>query len=218
MADPIRFYFDYISPFTYLAWGQVRELASRHERTLEAVPVLFAGLLNHYGQLGPAEVEPKRIFTFKTVIRRAARMGLPVAAPPHHPFNPLLGLRVTQASESDPRVITRLLDAVWARSEGIEDPAAVRGMLDEIGVDGQALVEAAATPEVKGAIKTNTAKAIEAGVFGVPTTIVGSELFWGSDVFEDLDAHLRGADPVDQLPVADWENLRPSAVRPGSKR
>ena len=95
-ASSITFYFDFISPYAWLALRPVRHIAKKHNVELRAVPVLFAGLLNKHGQLGPAEIPPKRLYLIKDVIRKAHQIDpeLPVTLPPSHPFRPLLPLRV----------------------------------------------------------------------------------------------------------------------------
>ena len=92
----ISWVFDFISPYSYLSFQQLPALPAGTQ--LELVPVLFAGLLNHFGQLGPAEVAPKRRFTYRFVLWRARRMGLPLKVPPAHPFNPLSALRLAIAA------------------------------------------------------------------------------------------------------------------------
>src|SRR4051812_42387593 len=91
---PLLFHFDFISPYAYLAWRGIHALADRHGREVEARPVLLAGLLNATGGKGPAEVEPKRIYTYKHVSRLAHTAGIPLRPPPAHPFHPLQALRV----------------------------------------------------------------------------------------------------------------------------
>ena len=133
---------------------------------------------------------------FKDVVRRAHRLGVPMAPPPGHPFNPLLGLRVTQAApkERKAEVIDALYAAVWAEKRGITDPAKVRETLEALNLSD--LVDAASNPEIKAAVKTNTADAVSEGVFGVPTILVDGEIFWGTDSLEHLDAFLAGDDPL----------------------
>ena len=73
------FHFDYISPYSYLAWQQLGEFANEHNLWVEPRPTLFAGLLNQFGHKGPAEIEPKRIYMFKDCLRRAAQLDVPFA-------------------------------------------------------------------------------------------------------------------------------------------
>ena len=219
--DPIRFHFDYISPYAYLAWTQIRAIAARHAHLLVPVPTLFAGLLNAHGQKGPAEIPPKRIYVFKECLRRAHRFGVPLSPPPSHPFNPLLALRVTSlvaAGAEQEALIDALYRATWGGGAGVSTPEAVAAAATEAGLDGGRLVAAADAPDVKARIRANTDAAIAAGVFGVPTMIVGGELFWGVDSLADLEAFLRGEDPValagaDAAQVARWGAIKPSASR-----
>ncbi|MGB1275438.1 MAG: 2-hydroxychromene-2-carboxylate isomerase [Nannocystaceae bacterium] len=216
------FYFDFISPYAYLAWHRLPKLVAAHELELELVPILFAGLLNHYGQLGPAEVEPKREFVFRQAFRRGHRLGLRLSPPPGHPFNPLLALRVASIAEDlkhQQQVITALFEATWGGGPGIHTPALVCQALDNAGLDGAALVAKATTPEGKLRLRAATDTAIKKGVFGVPTIFTGGEVFWGDDsIAEDLPVCLRGEDPLDHELLAKWSHTEPVAVRPGSKR
>ena len=113
MSAPLRFYFDYISPYAYLAWTQIHALAARHGRTVEPVPVLFAALLDANGQRGPAEIPRKRVYIFKDTLRTAHLLGVPLGGPKTHPFNPLLALRVSSLP-MEPETRRRLIDKLYA--------------------------------------------------------------------------------------------------------
>src|SRR5690554_5088901 len=112
MSAPIEFWFDFISPYAYLAWQRIHPVVEAHGRALIYRPVLFAGLLDHWGQLGPAEIPPKREFVFRQVLRRAAALGVPLEPPPSHPFNSLLGLRLA-CLELPPADRRRLIDQLY---------------------------------------------------------------------------------------------------------
>ncbi|MCA9658657.1 MAG: 2-hydroxychromene-2-carboxylate isomerase [Myxococcales bacterium] len=218
---PIDLYFDFISPFAYLAWKRLPVLAEARGREVRPIPVLFAALLNHYGHLGPAEIAPKRAYIFKQVLRRGHERGLTITPPPAHPFKPLLGLRIAGDPSLDAgaraRVIDALFDATWGDGPGITDPDTVAGLLDRAGVDGAALVAAAGAPAAKDRLRRATEDALAAGVFGVPTMIADGELFWGDDSLDDLDRFLRGEDPVDAAALARWEGLPAAADRRGKR-
>lgn len=212
----MKFFFDFISPFAYLGWKRINAFAAEHDRELEPVPILFAALLQHHGQLGPAEIPPKRVFVAKQVMRRAHDLGVSFQIPPSHPFNPLMGLRLASLELPRPdrtRLIDTLFDAVWAEGVGITDPEAVAARLDGIGLDGGALVARTADAEVKALVRAATDEAIALGVFGVPTLIVDGELFWGADSLDDAARFLRGEDPVSDDVLARWADVRPSASR-----
>ena len=205
---PLRFFFDYISPYAYLAWTQLPALAERHGRALEAVPVLFAGVLNTLGTLGPAEVPAKRFYIYKHTHRLAHELGVPFVFPPAHPFNPLLALRVTAAVrevEARRRLVSALFSAAWAEGDGLVDPERVGACVSAVGLDVQAVLAAAGTPDVKEQVRRNTEELLARGGFGVPTILADEELFFGVDSLGHLDRFLRGED---SLPHEERERLR----------
>ena len=175
-APAVEWVFDVISPFAYLALPQLARLP---EERLRVVPVLLAGLLKHFGQLGPAEIPAKRRFTYRFALWRARRLKLPMRFPPAHPFNPLPGLRLIIAAGSTRTAAERVLRAVFAEGRDLTDPATLAALAGELGVgDAQ---RALSDPHVKQQLHDNTHWAIEQGIFGVPTVRIGTELFWGED-------------------------------------
>lgn len=214
--SPLDFYFDYISHNAYLAWTQVHALAARHRRELRPVPVVFGALLSRWGQLGPAEVRPKARWMVRDVARKALRLGVPLAPPHSHPFNPLLALRVTcqvEETEARRRLIDALFRAAWAEGRDVTSPQVVAATASEAGLDGHALVAGAAQSEVKEQLRRLTEEAADRGVFGVPTMIADGELFWGFDDFTHLEAFLRGEDPLSGHDWTPWRSVRPSVQR-----
>jgi 2-hydroxychromene-2-carboxylate isomerase len=212
----LRVYFDYISPYSYVAWHQIPAIAARHAQSIEPVPVLFGAVLDAHGTKGPAEVPAKRRYALKDVYRKARRAGLPLALPPAHPFNPLLALRASSLALPDDarrRLIDALFAAVWATGEGIEAPGAVARIAGSVGLDGEAIERAASEPTGKARLRAQTDEAIAAGVFGVPTVAVDGELFWGVDALDLLDAYLEQREPVPPELIARWEALPASAIR-----
>jgi 2-hydroxychromene-2-carboxylate isomerase len=216
VGPPLRFHFDFISPYAFLAWTQIRAIATRHHRVLEPVPVLFAALLDANGQKGPAEIPAKRRYLFKDIARKAHRLGIgPITPPPAHPFNPLIALRVSSLPDLDhgerEGIVDALYAAVWTQSRAIDTAEHVAAVLSEADFDGPELVRSAQTPDAKECLRAATDAAIENGVFGVPTIDVGGELFWGTDSLDDLDAFLRGDLPA--FSDAGWSTLPSAAQR-----
>ncbi len=213
---PLRFLFDYISPYAYLAWLRLPTLAERHARSVEPVPILFAGLLNALGTRGPAEVPPKRVYTYKHTFRLAHGMGVPFQPPPAHPFNPLLALRVTTAvtePEARRRLVSALFHATWGGGGGIETPERVAAAVASAGLDAQALLVAAQSPAIKEQVRRNTEEALAAEAFGVPTILAEGELFFGLDSLGHLEQFLRGEDPLTPAELERWRDLPASASR-----
>jgi 2-hydroxychromene-2-carboxylate isomerase len=216
-AQPVRFCFDFISPYAYIAWTQIHAVVERSGRTLDPIPVLFAALLNAHGTVGPAEVPAKRVYAFKDAYRKAHHFGLPqLTPPPTHPFNPLLALRVASqaiAPDERRRLIDALFSATWAGGGGVDSPDRVAAIADSIGLDGPSLVRRAHDAESKQRLREQTESAIAAGVFGVPTALVDGEIFWGVDSLPWIETRLEGRDPLDPNALAQWAGVKPSASR-----
>lgn len=202
----VEVYFDYISGYAYFAWLRLRRLCREREVELVAHPVLFAGLLNHWGQLGPAEIPAKRAFVYADGLRQAALEGVDFACPKYHPFNPLPALRASLrevAGERQLEVIDALWDAGWGRGGDYGDPAELAAALDAAGLEGAAILEKTNDPAVKEALKASTEAAIARGVFGVPTMVVEDELVWGSDRIHHVEAILEGRNLLDRERLAE---------------
>ena len=163
-------YFDFVSPFSYLQCEQLPQL----ERSIRVRyrPVLFAGLLKASGHKGPAEIPAKRRFTYQFVAWQAKRLGVPLKFPAVHPFNPLPLLRLAVAADADPEVIRRIFRFVWRDGRLGDLPIEWAELMTEIDMpDAAARIE---SPEVKEALRRNTDEAIARGVFGVPTLKLGA--------------------------------------------
>ena len=221
-SSSVRFYFDYLSSNAWLAWTQIHDLAARHGRGVEPVAVLFAGLLDAHGQLGPAEIPPKVRWMAKNNLRKAALLGVPLHPPAHHPWNPLLSLRISSLPMSEEirrGLIDGLFRAAWVRGLHIGDPEVVAAIAEEAGLDGKAAVAQAQRLEAKERLRRQTDDAIAEGVFGVPTMIVDEELFWGYDDFPYLALFLAGKDPIRPEMLNAWKKpVTPAAVRPRGKK
>ncbi len=220
MGEPVRFYFDFISPYAYLASTQVHAAAERAGRTVELAPVLFAALLDAHGTLGPAEVPAKRVYIFKDVLRSAHVLGVPLSPPPAHPFNPLLALRVASLElgvEDRRRLVDALFRATWGGGPGVTEPDVVAKIATDVGLDGPALVAAAGGADAKARVKARTDEALRLGAFGVPTLVVDGELFWGLDALPHAERRMRGEDPVTPELLSRFRDVPAGSVRPRSR-
>ena len=176
-------YFDFVSPFAYLQGEQLAGLAPAI--TFRYKPVLFAGVLDALGQLGPAEIAAKRAFTYRFVIWQAGQLGIPFKMPHEHPFNPLPLLRLAIACDCDAAAIQRIFRFVWRDGRLPDLPIEWAELTSELGLaNADARI---ADPEVKATLRRNTDEAIARGVFGSPTYILDDELFWGQDRLDFLE-------------------------------
>lgn len=185
-SPALDWYFDFVSPFAYLQSTQLERFAARAQ--LRCRPVLFAGLLKHWGNVGPAEIAPKRQWTFEHVAWLAHSHGIALKLPPMHPFVPLPLLRLSIVLGNRIDVVRRLFEFVWREGHVPADAGAFAALLDELGVEPEALD----APAVKQALRENTEAAIAAGVFGVPTALIDGERYWGFDAAPMIVARLEG--------------------------
>jgi 2-hydroxychromene-2-carboxylate isomerase len=179
-------YFDFISPFSYLQLRKVREWNTRVAIT--PVPIAFGAVLKAIGQLGPAEIPGKREFTYRFVQWQADHAGTPLRFPPTHPFNPLTALRLCVAAGATWEAIQAIFDHIWRDGREGSSAAALAEVASALGIADVASATAAA--EVKDGLRRNTEKAIADGVFGVPTLRIDGESFWGNDATPMIDAWL----------------------------
>lgn len=180
-------YFDFISPYSYLQNAALGRIATQVE--IRRRPVLFAGLLERWGQLGPAEIVPKRDWTFLHCTWLADRHGVPLTMPTMHPFNPLPLLRLSHALGNTAAVVDRLFAFVWIDGHVPTDRDAWIDLLAELAVD-EAVVQ---TPAVKEALRVAGTDAVAANVFGVPTAVIDDRIFWGFDATDMLIDYLNEA-------------------------
>ncbi len=201
----VDWFFDFVSPFAYL---QSEQLASLGPKTrVRYRPVLFAALLAANGQKGPAEIARKRVFTYRFAVWQAKRQGVVLKMPPEHPFNPLPLLRLAIACDCSPEAVHRIFRFVWRDGRLPDLPIEWEELTRDLRLpDAQRRI---GEPDVKDALRRNTDEAVARGVFGVPTLMVGDELFWGADATamaaDFIAAGARWTDPeydrVAALPV-----------------
>ena len=206
----IEFWFDPISPFAWLAFQALPQALEGISHEVLYRPVLFAGLLQHHGSKGPAEIEPKRQWTFRHVAWLAREAGVTLQTPAQHPFNPLPLLRLAVACGPNRRVVQALMEHVWCG-----------GGADACDPQRLAALAAALAPprdpqgeEVKAELRAATAEAAARGIFGVPTFALGERLFWGLDALPLLRAAMLG-DPFFAA-GGPWDEA--GAPRPGLVR
>jgi 2-hydroxychromene-2-carboxylate isomerase len=187
----ITFYLDFISPYAYLAFEKLPQALEGLSFSIDHRPVLFAAFLQQHGQLGPAEIKPKRDWTYRQVLWTGQSHGIPIRMPAAHPFNPLpllrLALACGRAGTANRYVCETIFRHVWRGGADAGDAQRFEALK-------QALAPARdpASGDVKAELKANTDEALARGLFGVPTFAVDDKLFWGFDALPMLRAYLEG--------------------------
>lgn len=206
----ITFWLDFISPYAYLAFEHLPRALEGLSYSVDYRPVLFAGLLKHHGQLGPAEIAPKRDWTYRQVMWLGHTLGVPIDMPAAHPFNPLALLRLAVACGEGGLVNRHAAETifrhVWRGGADAADATRIEALRAQLAPRRDP-----ASDEVKAALKAGTEAAIAHGLFGVPTCEVDGKLFWGVDALPMLRAWLEG----DAWFEKNWDAAaaRPSAIQ-----
>lgn len=192
----ITFYLDFISPYAYLAFEHMPEALAGVSHSVSYKPVLFAGMLKHYGQLGPAEIAPKRDWTYRQVLWLAHSKGIDLQMPLAHPFNPLALLRLSTACSSPAEsgtpnryVCETIFRHVWRGGADAADAQRLEALSQQLAPQIQVQAE-----DAKALLKNNTEEAISKNVFGVPAFEVDGKIFWGMDALPMLRDYLTGSE------------------------
>ena len=208
----LDFWFDPVSPFAWLAFERLPQVLEGLSVEVSYRPILFAGLLKHWGQKGPAEIEPKRAWTFRHVHWLAHEHGIVLRTPAQHPFNPLPQLRLLLASAPlggtpNRRACEAVLRHIWIGGGDANDADRMAALTQEL-----APRIAPDDVSIKQALKDSTAEALALGIFGVPTIAVDGRLFWGFDALPMLAACARG-DPWFDGPAWNEEGAPRAGIR-----
>jgi 2-hydroxychromene-2-carboxylate isomerase len=201
----IDWYFDFVSPYSYICLHRLDEL----EASINYKPVLFAGLLNHWGQKGPAEIPAKRKWTYRWCTWWANQLGITFRFPGVHPFNPLPYLRLAIAAGSSERAVRRIFEVLWTGGDDALHERRFDALCSELGVDA-ARLEAA-----KDSLRKSTDEAARRGVFGVPSFVIDGEVFWGADALDFLKAFLEDEAVLHNDEMRRVDNLPVGAARKG---
>jgi 2-hydroxychromene-2-carboxylate isomerase len=190
----LEFFYDFTSPYSYLASTRVEALASGAGATLHWRPFLLGGVIKATGNRAPIEVAAKGAHMLLDLGRWAARLSVPFRFPAVFPVPSILALRAALAADKRGQIVPlthAVFRAVWVEGKAIGKPEELVPVLSAAGLDGPGLVEAA--PAEKETLVKQTQEAVERGAFGAPAFFVGTELFVGNDRLDFVEEALRAA-------------------------
>ncbi len=193
MSKTVEFFFDVGSPTTYLAWTQLPGIAERHGAELVYRPMLLGGVFKVTGNVSPAAVPLKGLYTRKDMQRYARRYGVPLKQNPHFPVNTLNCMRLLTAALNTPQwdtMLRALFEGMWLRERKLDELDVLGATLREAVLDPEEWAARAQQPEVKDALKKTTEEAVSRGIFGAPTMFVGDEMFFGQDRLDWVEEEL----------------------------
>jgi 2-hydroxychromene-2-carboxylate isomerase len=195
MARTLEFFFDYGSPYSYLADTQVEAIAARAGAALDRKPMLLGGVFKATGNVSPADFAPKSRWTSFDMALWARHYGVAFARNPYFPVNTLSLMRGAAAAQIDglfDRYHPAIFRAMWVEGRNLNDPAEVAAVLKGAGLDPAHFGNRIASQDVKDRLKATTDEAVARGVFGAPTSFVGDRMFFGNDRLAFVESALKG--------------------------
>lgn len=196
-AHAVTFYFDYNSPYSYIASHQIEGLCERAGARLLWMPFVLGGAFRAFDTTPPHARPGRREYLFQDLRDLTAYYGIPYRERTEFLFKPVLSLRATLAvpqGAERARAVHALYRGAWSEDRDLGRPEVVAALLDEAGLDGRALVEQAGGQAIKDELRAITDGAVSRGVFGAPTFFVDDgKMFWGQDRLPLLEHYLRTA-------------------------
>jgi 2-hydroxychromene-2-carboxylate isomerase len=196
----VEFFYDLVSPYSYLAYGRVQDMCKEHGAELVLRPMLLGAVHKAVGLRAPIEIKSKGRYQVRDIQRWVEHYGLPMEFPDPFPFRTVKSMRaVALEGDGDLEPFTReAFNLYWEEGgapkgfEAADEDGPLREVARRIGRDPEEVLDKASSGEAKEALKSATAEAVERGVFGAPTLFVGDEMFWGNDRLHFVEAALKG--------------------------
>jgi 2-hydroxychromene-2-carboxylate isomerase len=198
MAHHIDYYVSLNSPWTHLGAARIEAMAARHGAGLRVFPVDFGAIFAGSGGLPLPKRSPQRqAYRLQELRRWRDHLGIPIRLQPRHfPADELpaaccvIALRETQGDAPAIRLAHRVLKALWEEEKDTGDPATLAALIAECGLDAEAVMRLGAEPRWRERREADTRAALERGVFGAPSYVIGEEIFWGQDRLDFVERRL----------------------------
>lgn len=194
MPRRLEFFFDYVSPYSYLANSQIAALVDATGAEIAYRPFLLGGVMQSTGNSPPGAVPARAKYMPADIERWLRRYDLEFNFNPHFPMKTITALRGALAADEQGDFApyhAAMFRAAWVDQVNLGDPAALQDVIQKAGLDARHLLARAENDEVKERLKSNTAEAVARGAFGAPTFFVGDELFFGNDRLDFVAEALR---------------------------
>jgi len=196
MPQPVEFFFDFSSPYAYLAAMRIEDLVRAHGRELSWRPILLGVVFKAVGSGPLTDYEVKGPYSVRDFARSARFAGIPYRMPEPFPIATQNAARlVLAAQKAAPQrvgeIVRAIFQAFFVENRAINDADVLQSIVEGLGLDAATLLAQSAAPEIKDALRANNEEALRRGVFGAPFMFVGDEPFWGNDRLPQLDHWLK---------------------------
>lgn len=193
MKPRLEFFYDYVSPYTYLADTRLDSLGAE----IVYRPMLLGGVMQATGNSPPKSVPAKGSYLDKDLKRWVHRYGVPFHWNSVFPLNTVKALRIAIVAQHQgwfEAVHPRLFAAAWIENLDLSDDAVLASIIEAAGQDPVTVLEEITSDDVKAELRANSDEAVERGVFGAPTFFVGDEMFFGNDRLDFVREALQASD------------------------
>ena len=182
----VEFYFDLGSPYSYLAYYRLLQMAEQQEIQIVYKPILLGGVFKATGNRSPIEIPVKGVYSILDMQRWAEYYQIPMQMNPHFPMNTLTLMRILTGVqllylEKFEQVLKLLFDAMFGTPQNLNEPTVLAEVLKPSGFSVEDIMSMVQSDVVKQKLITETEQAILRGIFGAPTFFVGDEMYWGQD-------------------------------------
>ncbi len=193
MGKTVEFFFDFMSPPTYLAYTQLPGILERTGASMMMRPMYTIGLHQLTGNQSPIMVPNKGKWVGQDLARWVKRYGIAFVNNPHQPVKVVPSLRGALVAEEMGKYeayIDRVFKAMWTEQANIGDPETLMTLVAEIGLDPEAVAQRMGEDGLKQKLMDNTQEAADRGAFGAPSFFVDGDLYWGQDRLEFVEEAL----------------------------
>ena len=194
----VEFYFDLGSPYSYLAYYRLLQMAEQQEIQIVYKPILLGGVFKATGNRSPIEVPVKGVYSILDMQRWAEYYQIQMQMNPHFPMNTLTLMRILTGVqllhlEKFEQVLKLLFDAMFGTPQNLNEPTVLAEVLEPSGFSVEDIMSMVQSDVVKQKLITETEQAILRGIFGAPTFFVGDEMYWGQDRLHFVEQALNKA-------------------------
>lgn len=194
----VEFYFDLGSPYSYLAYYRLLQIAEQQEIQIVYKPILLGGVFKATGNRSPIEIPVKGAYSILDMQRWAEYYQIPMQMNPHFPMNTLTLMRILTGVqllhvEKFEQVLKLLFDAMFGTPQNLNEPNVLAEVLKPSGFSVEDIMSMVQSDVVKQKLITETEQAIQRGLFGAPTFFVGDEMYWGQDRLHFVEQALNKA-------------------------
>jgi 2-hydroxychromene-2-carboxylate isomerase len=195
MREKVEFYYDFSSPYSYLASTKIEGICAKYGVGLDWKPFLVGGVYKETGNRAPLEVPSKKTYMIQDVKEWASHYGVELNFPDLFPVNSVKSMRGALVAKEQGRIrdyTHKLFKRYWIRNEDISQDDILRLALTELDMDYELFMKRINEQEIKDELRKETAEAVSRGAFGAPTIFLGDKMFWGNDRLLFLESYLKG--------------------------